>query len=171
MMWYGAVLAFATMWGVLKDAGLLDRPFFVRPGMYVRFMSIPVHILCLSLQNYYACVEHGCIQTTHTYCLMANTFKRHQDEFLTTQCGVGYKVRLRDDKVALVKFAMRKFTILPAISVFLAVAAIVVSCFFAYNAWNISWGLTGNDRHKLSELNRKIVLEVCFLITNVSTFS
>ena len=26
MMWYGAILALATMWGALKDAGMLDRP-------------------------------------------------------------------------------------------------------------------------------------------------
>jgi hypothetical protein len=73
----------------------------------------------------------------------------------------GKRVLLRKDMKALLKFAMRHFTILPAIAVFLAAAALVLMGFFSYNAWNISCGVTGNDRHKISELNRKIVLEVC----------
>lgn len=67
---------------------------------------------------------------------------------------------LRNDMRALLKFAMRQFTILPAIAVFLAAGAIVLMGFFGYNAWNLSCGLTGNDRHKLSELNRRIAIEV-----------
>jgi hypothetical protein len=73
----------------------------------------------------------------------------------------GNIVMLRKDMRALMKFAMRHFTILPAIAVFLAVAAMVLMGFFSYNAWNISCGLTGNDRHKIQELNRMIALEVC----------
>jgi hypothetical protein len=32
MLWYGAILAVATMWGVLKDAGMLDRPVYDGSG-------------------------------------------------------------------------------------------------------------------------------------------
>jgi hypothetical protein len=56
---------------------------------------------------------------------------------------------------------MRTFSVMPAIAAFLGIAAVVVSAFFGYHAWNISVGLTGNDRHKLSQLKRVAILQVC----------
>lgn len=35
MMWYGAILAVATMWGALKDAGMLDRPVHDGSGAFL----------------------------------------------------------------------------------------------------------------------------------------
>ena len=76
---------------------------------------------------------------------------------------------MRSDWRALLKFAMRRFPVVPAISAFLAVCAVILMGFFGYNAWNISSGMTGNDRHKLAEVNRKIVIEVRSVYQQCST--
>lgn len=78
--------------------------------------------------------------------------------------AAGKRVMLRKDMRALLKFTMHHFTVLPAIAVFLAAAAIILTGFFGYNAWNISCGMTGNDRFKVSEYNREVALEVWLML-------
>jgi hypothetical protein len=47
MLWYGALLAVATMWGVLKDAGMLDRPVNAGTGASLCSLSAK-HFVCAS---------------------------------------------------------------------------------------------------------------------------
>jgi hypothetical protein len=55
--------------------------------------------------------------------------------------------------VMLYRLVSRRYPVIIALVVFLGFAALILIAFAGYYAWNISVGLTGNDRTKLAELN------------------
>ena len=63
----------------------------------------------------------------------------------------------------LFRLSVRSYPVPVMLVLLMAMISVILGGFGAYHCWSISTGVTGTERHKLSEIRRAAVLKVTLL--------